>query len=189
MRNSILSLALLAGVALTAFTPAHDAEAASLSQLRELLAPAEAKADAIGNTPWEKVVYVSAASTATSSASGASYASAKNWADQDLFAIPANVVVEQVYAVVDEAISGLTAVSIGDDDAATGFVTSASSPLASLGVNWYEQTDKGSYLKIGANARAKFYSATGKEVKLDVTGTASAGKARFYFRGFSFGKP
>lgn len=153
-----------------------------------LVAAPKAHADAIGNKPFEKVIYVSAAATASSSASGASYASAKNWADQDLFAIPANVVIEQVYAVVDEALAGATAVSLGDDDAATGFVTSASSPLAATGVNWYEQTDKGAYLKIGANARAKFYSATGKEVKLDVTGTASAGKVRFYFRGYSFGK-
>lgn len=151
-----------------------------------VFAPA-AHATAIGNKAFEKVVYVSAASTASSSASGASYASAKNWQDQDLFAIPANVVIEQVYAVVDEALAGATAVSIGDDDSATGFVTSASSPLASTGVNWFEQTDKGAYLKIGSNARAKFYSATGKEVKLDVTGTASAGKVRFYFKGYSFG--
>lgn len=50
---------------------------------------------------------------------------------------------------------------------------------------------KGAYAKCGvivSNQKcAKFYSATGKKLKLDVTGTASAGKLRVIVEGYAVG--
>lgn len=169
----------------------------SLVVLSLALVSGAAQASVVGGSSFEKIVYLdSAVTTSAKSAanSGRDYASAKGFLDGDLLAIPANVVIDNVFVVVDTAISGLTAFNIGDDDAASGFIASSSpsGTLGALGLKYYEVDYKGSYLKGGATSSVsvlgKYYSATGKEVKLDVTGTASAGKARVFISGRALGK-
>lgn len=152
-----------------------------------------AHASIIGVEPFYKVVYIDAAKNATQSAanSGRDYASAKGFFDGDLFSIPANVIVQDVHVIVDESVSGITAFNLGDDDAASGFVAS-SSPTFTADNLYFDEVDyKGSYLKGGATSavsvNGKYYSATGKEVKLDVTGTASTGKMRVIIKGLGVG--
>lgn len=164
-----------------------------------LLFAANANAAVIGGERFEKTIYVSAAvDTTTKSAnnSGRDYASAKGFFDGDLLAIPANVIIENVYVVVDEAVAGITAFNLGDDDNAAGFIVSASpldapEDLGDTGLHYWNVDYKGAYAKCGvivSNQKcAKFYSATGKKLKLDVTGTASAGKLRVIVEGYAVG--
>lgn len=146
-----------------------------------------ADAAPVGKKPFEKVIYLNAAIGATQSAlnSGGDYTSAKGFVDGDLMAIPAGVIIEQAYFVVDTAVSGATALNLGDDDDADGFIADASTPLNATGLHYYGVTDKGVYLAASGEIAAKLYSAAGKEVKLDVTGTITAGKARLILRGFA----
>lgn len=69
---------------------------------------------------FTKVFYVAhGGSTANS---GLNPASPKPFGDLDLWNIPANVVIEKVYAIVDVAVAGTTDFDIGDDDDADGFL-------------------------------------------------------------------
>ena len=120
-------------------------------------------------------------------------------ADSDLWAIPANTVIEKVYVVVDTAITGTTNLDVGDDDDADGFVDgSLSITLGTAGMYGWDVKNAGAYLRVqtaGATdaadiyvvPNAKFYSATGKEVKLDISGTNTAGKARVVIEGYYLG--
>ena len=171
-----MKLLLLGLLSLFAVTSSHWAEAAPVTK-----------------APFEKVVFLSAAVNATQSAanSGVDYKNPKGFFDGDLWSIPAGTVIEDMYLIVDTSVSGLSAFTVGDDDAATGFITASA---LSAGLNNYALGQKGSYFRstagdlAGATVRtAKYYSAAGKEVKLDVTGTASAGRARLVIRGYSIG--
>lgn len=150
-----------------------------------LLAPSLAQAAPVYNSAFEKVIYISAAANATQSAAntGRDYTNPKGWFDGTLFTMPAGCTLEQMYAIVDVVQSGLTLVRVGDSNDAAGIVSSASSPLAYTGVNWAQLTSKGAYLKQDGTAGAKYFSAD-TAIALDVTGTATAGKARFVFKGF-----
>lgn len=155
----------------------------------------EAKAVVIGNSAFTHVIYLSGASSLTSTKSGTNsgkdYSSPKGFFDADLWDIPANVVIENVYFVVDEAVVGITKVNVGDDDSASGFIASASGSLSTTGLHYWDLDYKGAYLKGGIivtnDLQAKLYTATGKELKLDITGTASAGKARLIVTGYAVG--
>lgn len=145
---------------------------------------------------FTKVVYLAYGGTGT----GANPASPLSLnADADLWAIPANTVIEKVYVVIDTAITGTTNFDVGDDDDADGFIDgSLSVTLGTAGMYGWDVKSAGAYLRIqtaGATdatdiyvvPNAKFYSATGKEVKLDITGTNTAGKARVIIEGYYLG--
>lgn len=140
---------------------------------------------------FSKVIYVAVGPTSTQSArnSGRDYASPKAFIDGDLFTIPANVNITNVYVVIDTAIVGLTAFNLGDDDASSGFIASSSPATAfgSTGVLYWDEQYKGSYLFASARNYSKFYSLATKILKLDVTGTASAGRMRIFLSGKSLG--
>lgn len=120
-------------------------------------------------------------------------------ADSDLWAIPANTVIEKVYVVIDTAITGTTNFDVGDDDDPDGFIDgSLSVTLGTEGMYGWNVKTAGAYLRTetaGATdaadiyvvPNAKYYSATGKEVKLDITGTNTAGKARVVIEGYYLG--
>lgn len=156
-----------------------------------LFATGHAHASVIGGTSFTKVIHVAAGPTATASAknSGNDYASPKGFYDGDLFEIPKNVVVTNVFVVVDESVTGITAFNLGDTDAATGFVASSSPTLTAGNLYYWEITDKGAYLKSSSTMLAKYYGATGKKFKLDVTGSASTGKLRVFVQGYATGLP
>lgn len=156
-----------------------------------LFAGSQANASPIGNKAFEKVIYISSAINATKSAvnTGANYADAKGFWDGDLWAIPAGTVIENIFVIVDEALAGTTLFELGDDDDANDFIASSSAPLASLGMLYWDTLFKGNYLKgaapvVAGVPIAKYYSAAGKELKLNVTTAASAGKARVVVRGY-----
>lgn len=150
---------------------------------------ASAEAAPVYKQPFEKVIHISSAVNATQSAeySGNDYTSPKGFYDGDLWNIPAGTVIEDMYVIVDTVVSGITLFELGDDDDANDFIASPSSPLATAGVLYDTLTSRGAYLKLaGENFRKyKYYSEAGKELKLNVTGTATAGKIRVVVKGYS----
>lgn len=131
---------------------------------------------------------------------GDSYAAPKCFGDVDVWAIPAGVVIERVYAIIDTAIAGTTDFDIGDDDSANGFLDgSLSLTIGTAGMYGWNSKVAGSYLRVqtaGATdaldiyvvPNAKYYSAAGKEVKMDATGAATgSSQARIVIEGFYVG--
>lgn len=126
---------------------------------------------------------------------GLSAENAKPIVDTDIMSIPAGMVVEKVYVIVDTAITGTTNLDVGDDDDADGFVDgSLSVTLGTPGMYGWDAKLAGAYLRVqtaGATdaadiyvvPAAKYYSAEGKEIKLDVTTASTAGKFRVVVEG------
>lgn len=145
--------------------------------------------------PFVLEIYVTGAA-GTGSQSGASYDDAKKCATGDLWSIPADTIIEEVFVIVDVAITGSTNIDVGDDDDADGFVDgSGSITYATPGMYGKNAKVAGAYLRVetaGATDAAdvyvvpnsKYYSATGKELKLAVTGTWTAGKFRVVVKGY-----
>jgi hypothetical protein len=148
---------------------------------------------------FEHVVHLSVSGVAGQS--GDSYSAPKPMLDGDLWAIPAGTVISRVYVVIDTLITGTTNFDVGDDDDADGFIDgSLSVTLGTVGMYGWDAKNAGAYLRIqtaGATdagdiyvvPSAKYYSAAGKEVKLDVTGTCTAGKCRVIIEGFRIPAP
>ena len=159
-----------------------------------------AQADVIGGASWSKVVYLTSTNlspTPSATNSGRDYGSPKPLTDGDLLDIPANVVITNVYVIVDAVGASLTAFNLGDDDDSDGFVASSSpnnavSGLEALGMKYWNIAYKGVYLKdstvVANHVAAKYYSATGKELKLDVTGTSTGYKMRVFVHGYVVGR-
>lgn len=150
-----------------------------------------AEAKPVRNVPFTKVIYLA---TPSGSGSGTSYGNAKALdVDADLMTIQPGMVIENVYVIVDEAVNGVSAIQVGDDDAADGFLPSAATNtyLATPQMLGWSSTVKGSYLKdASSNPAAKYYSASSKEVKLDATGTLGpTGKVRVVVQGYNHAYP
>lgn len=144
---------------------------------------------------FHEEIHVTGASAA-GSGDGRSYASAKACAtDTNVWAIPAGTVIKNVFMIVDVAITGSTNIDVGDDDDADGFIDSSLSvTLGTAGMYGHNAKLAGAYLRVetaGATDAAdiyvvpnsKYYSASGKEVKMAVTGTWTAGKFRIVIEG------
>lgn len=157
-------------------------------------------ADASGFTkePFQKVIHL-AKTGCSDSFKGDSASSPQCFTDHDLWAIPAGTVITRVYVIVDSAITGTTNLDVGDDDDADGFIDgSLSVTLGTPGMYGWNAKVAGAYLRVetaGATdaadiyvvPNAKYYSATGKEVKLDITTANTAGAARVVIEGFYSG--
>lgn len=127
--------------------------------------------------------------------SGDSEQSPLPFVSADLWAIPAGCVIDKVYVVVDTAITGTTNLDVGDDDDADGFVDgSLSITLGTAGMYGHNAKVAGAYLRVetagGTDAadidvvpNQKYYSATGKEIKLACSTANTAGKARVIVEG------
>ena len=125
------------------------------------------------------------------SASGMSEANAAAIEDKDVMAIPAKTMITKVYAIIDTAVTGSTAIALGDDDSASGYVPSNLLVHGTPGIYGFAPNQAGSYTSIQpggvyAVPSSKLYTAAGKEVKIDVTGASSAGKFRVVVEGFRF---
>lgn len=141
---------------------------------------------------FQEVVYLKHGGTG----GGKSPNDAKSFSDQDLFVIPAGAVIEKVYVVVTTAITGVTNFDVGDDDDADGFIDgSLSVTLGTPGMYSWNAKVAGAYLRVqtaGATdaadiyvvPEAKYYSAAGKEVKLDTTTASTAGACMVVIEGF-----
>lgn len=153
------------------------------------------------NEPFTKTIYVKFGGATTNT--GTSYDAAKGCAaDQDLWAIPANVLIEKVYVIMDTAVTGSTALDVGDDDDPNGFfdggVSGMEGATFAAGLYGYDAKVAGAYLRVetagGTDAAdidvvpaGKAYLAAGKEVKLDITTACTAGRLRVVIQGFNFG--
>ena len=114
--------------------------------------------------------------------------------------IPAGTLIEKCYVIVDTAVVSTTNFDIGDDDDPDGFVDSSLSvTLGTPGLYGYNAKVAGAYLRVetagGTDAadidvvpNAKFYSASGKELKMDLTTAATAGALRVVVEGMYFGR-
>lgn len=171
MRNT-LSLLLLLAIPL-AFSPA-------------------AQAKPVRNVPFTKVIYLATPSGNATGVGGYENAKAMG-VDADVMTIQPGMVIEQMYFIVDQAVNGVSSIAVGDDDSATGFLPTAATNtyLATPQILGWPGSAKGSYLKDGSNAAAaaKYYSAAGKEVKIDATGTLNSGKVRLVIQGFNHSYP
>jgi hypothetical protein len=161
---------------------------------------AEAGSGGFIKEKFVKVVYCKYGGSAANG--GDSYDSAKPIVDGDLWAIPAGTVIEKVYVIVDTAVTGTTDIDVGDDDDADGFedgsVSGLASGLGTPGMYGYSSKLAGAYLRtqtagatdpadIDVVPNAKYYSATGKEVKLDATTANTAGAIRVVIEGYYAG--
>lgn len=140
-----------------------------------------------------KVIHLSNAGSASNS--GESYSAPKPFASGDLWAIPAGCVIENVHFLIDTAITGTTVLTVGDDDDADGFVPDQAANFSSVGLHNASAKVAGAYLRVqtaGATdaldidvvQASKYYSASGKEVKLACTTANTAGKARVIIQGY-----
>ena len=132
--------------------------------------------------------------------SGESASNPASPVDGDVFAIPAGTLITKAYVIVDTAITGTTNLDVGDDDDPDGYVDgSLSITLGTPGLYGWNAKVAGAYLRVetaGATdaldiyvvPSGKFYSATGKEVKLDVTTANTAGAFRVVVEGYYFGR-
>lgn len=153
-----------------------------------------------GGQKFQKVIHLVSTNLSPSPSAnndGRDYTSAKPMSDGDLLNIPANVILTNVWVVVDQAGSSLTAFNIGDDDDSDGFIASSSpnnavSGLEVTGLKYWDIAYKGVYLKdstvVANHTAAKLYTATGKELKLDVTGTSTNYKMRVFVEGYGIPK-
>lgn len=126
--------------------------------------------------------------------SGKDAGNAKAISDTDLMTIAAGTIIENVYVVIETGLGGTTVMNVGDDDDADGYMASsvAISDLSVAGIYGYAAYTKGAYLGVAGavtpdayvNAAAKYYAASGKEVKLDVTTASSAGKFQVIIEGY-----
>lgn len=139
---------------------------------------------------FQKVIYLAYGGTGDGSHENA----ALPFVDADLFSIPAGCVIERVYAIVDVAITGTTVLEVGDDDDADGFIVDLGGSLGTPGMYGWNAKSAGAYLRTqtaGATdaadiyvvPNAKYYAAAGKEVKLNITTTNTAGKMRVVVEG------
>jgi hypothetical protein len=146
----------------------------------------------IRRKPFVQEIFVTGA-VAVGSGSGDSYLSSKACLTGDLMPIEAGMLIEKVFVIVDVAVTGSTAVNVGDDDSSNGFVPTAALTLGTPGMYGYDAKAAGSYLRIqtaGATdagdiyvvPNAKYYPAA-KTLKLAVTGTWTAGKLRVVVMG------
>lgn len=145
---------------------------------------------------FQKVIWFNGPS-GTGSLSGLSASNAKAIADDTaVWSIPAGTVIEDVRVIIDTALVGTTQVDVGDDDDANGYVDgSIGVTEASTGINPASQRLGGAYLQsTGSGASdnylfpaVKYYSAEGKEFRLDITGTNTSGAFRLVITGYRVG--
>lgn len=96
----------------------------------------------------------------------------------DIMAILEGTVIEGVDVIIKTAVTGSSPqINVGDDDSANGFVADANVTEGTPAV----YSGAGSYVSTGAK---KYYSAAGKEVKLALGGTVSAGAFAVVVKGY-----
>lgn len=175
----------------TTFNRAKAAMAVIALLLTSLFASATAQAAAssyVGGTPFQINRYYCNGSSGKGTLSGKDYANCKAVADGDVWDIPANTLISKVYVVVETAVTGLTGLALGDDDSSTGYASDQD--MHATGLYAWSAGLGGTYVyTIGQDGKyypnAKFYSAAGKEVKIDVTGAiATTGKFRVVIEGW-----
>lgn len=148
--------------------------------------PASAQ-HAVTSVPFQKVVHYCGTTAGSGSFSGRNYSNCKAIADGDVYAIEANTVITKVWMVIDTALTGTTALTLGDDDDADGYATNPAALTA--GMYFWSPGAGGAYTQeVGAGGAnfpdAKYYSAAGKEIKLDVTTANTAGRFRVIIEGY-----
>jgi len=147
-----------------------------------VIAPVNAHAVGFKGEAFKKVFHFYGAA-GKGSLSGLSAANAKPIADTDLMSIDADTVISKVYVIIDTALTGTTALTVGDDDDADGFVLNSAVTLGTAGMYGWAPL-AATYLYASTQPAAKLYSAAGKEVKLDTTTTNTGGAMRIVVEGY-----
>ena len=152
----------------------------------------------VAGQKFQKVFYFAAGGTG----SGESQSNPLSMAADNatVWDIPAFTLIEKVYCVLTTAVTGTTNFDIGDDDDADGYLDSSLSvTLGTPGVYGWNAKVAGAYLRVetaGATDPAdiyvvpgsKFYTAAGKELKMDLTTAATAGALKIVVEGMYFGQ-
>jgi hypothetical protein len=148
------------------------------------------------SAPFQKIFYLADAGTGTGQHQDSPLDMA---ADADLWSIPAGCLISKVYLIITTGITGTTNLDFGDDDNADGFFDSSLSvaDLSVAGLYGWDAKVAGAYLRVetagGTDAldlyvvpAAKYYSAAGKELKMDLTTASTAGAVRLVVEGYQF---
>lgn len=136
------------------------------------------------------------------SATGLDAGNAKAITTGNVMLIPANTVIENVYVVVDTAITGTGNLSVGDTDLLDGYVGTNAITKSSTGMYGFDSLSKANanstatsnYLAVSTNSAAlgkstvtnpgKLYTAGTKYITLAASGTNTAGAMRVVVQGF-----
>lgn len=142
---------------------------------------------------FQKVIYLEYGGKGAQS--GDTPENALPFVDGNLWSIPAGTLIEKVYVIIDTLLTGTTDLDVGDDDDADGYIDgSLSVTVGTAGMYGWNAKTAGAYLRVQTAGvtdaadiyvvpNAKYYSVGTKSVKLDVTGTNTAGKARVFIEG------
>lgn len=115
---------------------------------------------------------------AGASGSGESSSDPAGFSAGDIMPILADSVITGCEVIVTTAVTGSSPqINVGDDDDADGFVADANVTEGTPGV----YNGAGAYI---ASSAKKYYSAAGKEVKLALGGTLSAGAFKVVVHGY-----
>lgn len=139
---------------------------------------------------FEKVIYLESGGEGD----GSSKSSPLPFVTGDLWAFPAGLIVMKVFWIIDVAITGTTALIVGDDDNDDGYLEDQAGNFATPGMYGFDAKNAGAYQRIqtaGATdaldiyvvPNGKYYSAAGKELKIGCTTANTAGKARVFVWG------
>lgn len=154
---------------------------ATAISLMTFLPEAKAAGGGFSRQRFERVIYLSARGSA--GGSGGSYSAPARLVDGDLWLIPAGTVVERVTLIVDQGLTGLTDLDLGDEDDQNGYLD-GSVDIASLATAGAMSGTPPTAAYLFPVGKEKYYSVGTKHLKLDVTGTATAGEARVIVQGF-----
>jgi len=147
---------------------------------------------------FQKIFYFAYGGTGDGSSAQAPLGMAAD--NATVWEIPAGTLIDKCYMLLDVAVTGTTNFDIGDDDDADGYIDgSLSVTLGTPAMYGYNAKVAGAYLRVetaGATDAAdiyvvptgKFYAASGKELKMDLTTAATAGSLRVVVEGIYFGR-
>lgn len=140
---------------------------------------------------FQKIFYFSYGGKGSADCSSSGNACALS-TQSTLWAIPAGTVIEKVYVIIDTAITGTTAVNVGDTDSSNGFCPTASLTLATPGMYCASAAKFGSYLRELTQSAStpnvvaplsRYYSAAGKYFIPTFTTSNTAGAMRIVVEG------
>ena len=147
---------------------------------------------------FQKIFYFAYGGTGDGSSAQAPLGMAAD--NATVWEIPAGTLIDKCYMLLDVAVTGTTNFDIGDDDDADGYIDgSLSVTLGTPAMYGYDAKLAGAYLRVqtaGATdagdiyvvPNGKFYAASGKELKMDLTTAATAGSLRVVVEGIYFGR-
>ncbi len=151
----------------------------------------------VAGAHFTDVVYICGTTLGTGKHSGKDPSNCLPFADETIYTIEANTLIEKVYGVVSTIISGTTDIDVGVSGTSNGFIDgSVSLTLGTVGVYGWDAKSAGSLLRVqtaGATdvgdiyvvPQAHYY-ASATDMLMDITTANTAGAFQVVIEGFKF---